>query len=165
MRCWRRSPTNRGRRYGHLSSNGAHSTACAPRSARSQRWPFCGHVCRAKRGVWIGERLRRSRENGGLAIMTGLANKAVDVRYAYKASLIGAAHQFELTDEGLSWQIGSRAAVWPYDDIAAIRLSYRPLSMQSRRLRADIEHANRQRLATLSTSWQTVALVAPEDTS
>ena len=32
--------------------------------------------------------------------MTGLANKAVDVRYAYKASLIGEAHQFELTDEG-----------------------------------------------------------------
>ena len=95
--------------------------------------------------------------------MTGLANKAVDVRYAYKASLIGAAHQFELTDEGLSWQIGGRAAVWPYGDIAAIRLSYRPVSMQSRRFRADIEHANRQRIAVLSTSWQTVALVAPQD--
>jgi len=95
--------------------------------------------------------------------MTGLANKAVGVRYAYKASLIGAAHQFELTDEGLSWQIGGRAAVWPYGDIAAIRLSYRPVSMQSRRFRADIEHANRQRIAILSTSWQTVALVAPQD--
>jgi hypothetical protein len=95
---------------------------------------------------------------------TALANEAAaDVRYAYKASLIGAAHQFELTDEGLSWQIGSKAGVWPYADITAIRLSYRPVSMQSRRFRADIETANHQRLAILSTSWQTVALMAPQD--
>jgi hypothetical protein len=84
-------------------------------------------------------------------------------RYAYKASLIGAAHQFELTDEGLSWQIGSKAGVWHYADITAIRLSYRPVSMQSRRFRADIETANHQRFAILSTSWQTVALMAPQD--
>jgi hypothetical protein len=96
--------------------------------------------------------------------MTGLANGAeAYFRYAYKASLIGAAHQFELTDEGLSWRIGGKAGVWPYGDIAAIRLSYRPVSMQSHRFRADIEHANRQRIAILSTSWQTVALVAPQD--
>jgi hypothetical protein len=96
--------------------------------------------------------------------MTGLANEAAaNVRYAYKASLIGAAHQFALTDEGLSWQIGGNAGVWPYRDIAAIHLSYRPVSMQSRRFRADIEHANGQRIVILSTSWQTVALVAPQD--
>jgi hypothetical protein len=96
--------------------------------------------------------------------MTDLANAAeADFRYAYKASLIGAAHQFELTDEGLSWQIGGKAGVWPYGGIAAIRLSYRPVSMQPRRFRADIEHANGQRIAILSTSWQTVALVAPQD--
>ena len=83
--------------------------------------------------------------------------------YAYKASLIGAAHQFELTDEGLSWQAGSKSGVWPYADIAAIRLSYRPVSMQSRRFRADIESANSQRIVILSTSWQTVALMAPQD--
>ena len=84
-------------------------------------------------------------------------------RYAYKASLIGSAHQFELTDQGLSWQVGSKSGVWRYADIAAIRLSYRPVSMQSRRFRADIELANRQRIAILSTSWQTVALMAPQD--
>jgi hypothetical protein len=85
------------------------------------------------------------------------------LRYAYKASLIGSAHQFELGDQGLSWQVGSKSGVWPYADIAAIRLSYRPVSMQSRRFRADIELANRQRIAILSTSWQTVALMAPQD--
>jgi hypothetical protein len=95
---------------------------------------------------------------------TDLANEAAaGTRYAYKASLIGAAHQFELTDGGLSWQIGGKSGVWPYADIAAIRLSYRPVSMQSRRFRADIENANRQRIVILSTSWQTVALMAPQD--
>jgi hypothetical protein len=84
-------------------------------------------------------------------------------RYAYKASLIGAAHQFELTDGGLSWQAGSKSGVWPYKDIAAIRLSFRPVSMQSRRFRADIESRGGQRLVILSTSWQTVALMAPQD--
>ena len=85
------------------------------------------------------------------------------VRYAYKASLIGAAHQFELTDDGLSWRIAGRSAVWPYGDIAAIRLSFRPVSMQSRRFRADIRNFSGVRIAIFSTSWQTAALMAPQD--
>jgi hypothetical protein len=92
------------------------------------------------------------------------SNEAISgARYAYKASLIGAAHRFELTDEGLSWQIGGRSGVWPYAGISAIRLSYRPVSMQSRRFRADIESAAHGRIAILSTSWQTAALMAPQD--
>jgi hypothetical protein len=99
-----------------------------------------------------------------LSPTTDLPNPAAaDVHYAYKASLIGSAHQFGLTDEGLSWQVGGKSGVWRYADIATIRLSYRPVSMQSRRFRADIENANRQKIAILSTSWQTVALMAPQD--
>ena len=93
-----------------------------------------------------------------------LSNKAAaGVRYAYKASLIGAAHQFELTDAGLSWRIAGKSGVWPYAEISAIRLSYRPISMQSRRFRADIENADGARIAILSTTWQTAALMAPQD--
>jgi hypothetical protein len=85
------------------------------------------------------------------------------IHYAYKASLLGAAHQFELTDDGLSWRIAGKSGVWPYAGISAIQLSYRPVSMQSRRFRADIENADGRRIAILSTSWQTVALMAPQD--
>ena len=93
-----------------------------------------------------------------------LSNKAAaGVRYAYKASLIGAAHQFELTNAGLSWRIAGKSAVWPYAEITVIRLSYRPVSMQSRRFRADIENADGARIAILSTTWQTAALMAPQD--
>lgn len=83
--------------------------------------------------------------------------------YAYKASLIGSAHRFELTDEGLSWHIAGRSGVWRYDEISAVTLSFRPVSMQQHRFRADISRASGGRIAILSTSWQTAALMAPQD--
>ncbi|MGY3034825.1 hypothetical protein ACVIIV_003995 [Bradyrhizobium sp. USDA 4354] len=83
--------------------------------------------------------------------------------YAYKASLIGSAHRFELTEEGLSWHIAGRSGLWRYDEISAIRLSFRPVSMQQHRFRADVSRAGGGRIAILSTSWQTAALMAPQD--
>ena len=83
--------------------------------------------------------------------------------YAYKASLMGAAHRFELTDDGLSWRIGRASATWPYADIQAVRLSYRPVAMQSRRFRADIERAGGGHIAILSISWQTASLMTTQD--
>jgi hypothetical protein len=92
-----------------------------------------------------------------------LAEEAPALHYAYKASLIGAAQQFELTDGGLPWRFAGRSGVWRYIDITEIRLSYRPVSMQARRFRADLRHINGGRLRILSTSWQTAALMAPQD--
>jgi hypothetical protein len=85
------------------------------------------------------------------------------VQYAYRASLIGAAHRFELTDQGLTWHIGHKTGLWPYAAITRVRLSFRPVSMQARRFRADLESADLGRIALLSTSWQTSALMAPQD--
>jgi hypothetical protein len=96
-----------------------------------------------------------------LRILSNQASPAV--RYAYRASLIGAAHQFELTDTGLSWRVSGKSDVWPYAGISSIRLSYRPVSMQAHRFRADIENAGGARLVMLSTTWQTAALMAPQD--
>jgi hypothetical protein len=96
--------------------------------------------------------------------MSDLPNQAAaPIRYAYKASLMGPAHRFELTDQGLSWQVGARSAVWPYRDIAGIRLSYRPVWMQRHRFRADLENNDGQRMAILSTDWRTASLIAPQD--
>ena len=82
--------------------------------------------------------------------------------YAYKASLIGAAHRFELTDAGLVWHIAGRSGTWPYAGIASIKLSYRPVSMQAKRFRADLRNESGNRLSLLSTSWQTAALMAAQ---
>lgn len=91
------------------------------------------------------------------------AEAASVTSYAYKASLIGSAHRFALTEQGLSWHIGGRSGLWPYDEISAIRLSFRPVSMQQHRFRADVSHTSGRRIAILSTSWQTAALMAPQD--
>jgi hypothetical protein len=97
-------------------------------------------------------------------MLPDLSNEAhAGTRYAYKASLIGAAHQFELTEQGLLWRVAGRSGVWPYPEIAMVRLSYRPVSMQSHRFRADIGNAGGGRIAILSTSWQTAAMMAPQD--
>jgi hypothetical protein len=68
-----------------------------------------------------------------------------------------------LTDQGLTWRIAGRTGIWPYAAITKVRLSFRPVSMQARRFRADIESAGLGRIALLSTSWQTSALMAPQD--
>jgi hypothetical protein len=88
---------------------------------------------------------------------------ASNLSYAYKASLIGSAHQFELTDKGLAWKISGRTGVWAYRDIASIRLSYRPTSMQAHRFRADIWNTSGGRIRIVSTNWQTVSLMTPQD--
>lgn len=84
-------------------------------------------------------------------------------QYIFKPSLVGGASQFDLTDEGLSWQARGKHGVWPLEKIAAIRLSYRPVSMQSRRFRADIEDTRGERVTLYSTTWHTVALMSPQD--
>ena len=84
-------------------------------------------------------------------------------RYAFKASLIGSAHEFDLTARGLSWKISGRTGMWAYRDIAAIRMSYRPTSMQAHRFRTEIWDNNGGRIRVVSTNWQTVSLMTPQD--
>ena len=108
--------------------------------------------------------LRRCPEVNPLPTSIDVSDEATSgVRYAYKSSLIGAAQQFELTDAGLAWRVAGKSDVWPYPAISKIRLSYRPVSMQSHRFRADIEHSGGARLVILSTTWRTAALMAPQD--
>jgi hypothetical protein len=102
-------------------------------------------------------------KKSGSSSMPSDLPETTGLRYAYKASLIGSAHQFELTEQGLSWRIAGRSGLWPYVDIASVRLSYRPVSMQSRRFRADIGKEDGGRITIFSTTWQTAALMAPQD--
>lgn len=103
------------------------------------------------------------RNAGAKSKASGAKPAASTDTYAFKASLIGAAQQFELTDDGLVWRIGPKSGLWPYATIARVRLSFRPVSMQSQRFRADLEDVGGARLRILSTTWQTVALMAPQN--
>ena len=86
-----------------------------------------------------------------------------DLSYAYKASLVGSAHQFALEDDAVVWQAGRRSGRWRYADIVGVRMSYRPMSMQTRRFRTDLEHRGGDRIAVMSTTWQTVTLMVAQD--
>jgi hypothetical protein len=85
------------------------------------------------------------------------------ISYTFKPSLAGGVRRFELTDDGLFWQAGTRRGVWPYDSIAAVQLSYRPVSMQPRQFRADIVGGDGRRQVVLSTTWKGFALVETQD--
>ena len=86
-----------------------------------------------------------------------------EIVYAYKPSLAGAACAFRLTEEGLSFQAGFRAAMWRYCDIASVRLTYRPVSMLAHRFRADITNRQGQRLRIVSASWSGIVTLAPQN--
>lgn len=82
--------------------------------------------------------------------------------YIFKSSLAGGAKQLTLTDAGLTVQ-ATRPQVWPLDTIAAIRLSYRPASMQAWRFRADIETSSGQSIKVFSTTWHSISQMARQD--
>ena len=124
-------------------------------------------ACKGERGAQasarpatIGQTLFGTLFRGANAPVDGPASPGH--AYAYKASLIGAAHLYELTAEGLSWRTGRQSGLWRYKDIAEVRLSYRPMGMQVRRFRADLRHVDGSRIVILSTSKQTVALMQPQ---
>lgn len=91
------------------------------------------------------------------------ASAVAPVLYSYKPSLMAAAYRFEVTEAGLAWQHGTRSGLWRYRDIVQVRLSFRPVWLQPRRYRADITHSSGVRIAILSASWQTAALVTAQD--
>lgn len=83
--------------------------------------------------------------------------------YAFKSSLAGGASKLELTDDALVWLSGYRKGVWPYREISALQMSYRPMSMQSQRFRMDIIHKSGTRLKTFSTNWHSIASMPPQN--
>lgn len=82
--------------------------------------------------------------------------------YFYRASLMGPTYRFELTDEGIIWTIGRRSGLWPYADVASVRLSYRPMAMQRKRYSAELRNRSGRRLKMFSTTKQTAALMEPQ---
>jgi hypothetical protein len=90
------------------------------------------------------------------------AEDGAAISYSYKPSLLGSAYAFTLQPEGLSWRAGRRGALWAYDDIAMIRMSYRPVSMQTRRFRTDMWNRSGQHVIVVSTTWRSMALMEPQ---
>jgi hypothetical protein len=74
--------------------------------------------------------------------------------YSFKASTFGAPWEFELRPDGLKWSAGRRSGLLSYDKIERVRLSYRPVSMQSYRFLAEIWSKEMPKIQIASTSWR-----------
>ena len=75
-----------------------------------------------------------------------------DPIYGYKPSLMGAAWELRLRPDALEWRMGRHEGRVPYGRIARIRLSFRPVTMQTRRFVTEIWPVGGPRLSIASTS-------------
>jgi len=83
-------------------------------------------------------------------------NQAEGPGYAYKPSLMGAPWFLRLTPEHLVWAIGRRSGELAYRDIASIRMSFRPVTMQARRYLTEISGAGAPKIVISSASWKSL---------
>ncbi|MFZ5689910.1 MAG: hypothetical protein ACOY5F_01510 [Pseudomonadota bacterium] len=84
------------------------------------------------------------------------AGGSADIEYAYKPSLMGGAWILRLGPDALHWSIGAMSGVVPYASIRRIRLSFRPVTMQSYRFLAEIWADNSRKIPVASASWKSL---------
>lgn len=97
--------------------------------------------------------------------MTAEPGHPPDLSYAFKPSLVGAWCEFTLKPDGLHWQVGSRSGRIRYERIRAVRLSYRPVTMQSRRFVTEIWSTDTPKTQIISVSWRSVMEQQTQDAS
>jgi hypothetical protein len=81
---------------------------------------------------------------------------AADPTYSFKPSLMGAICQFTLKPDALEWQIGRRCGRTRYDRFRAVRLSYRPVTMQAHRFVTEIWSPDHPKIQIVSASWRSL---------
>jgi len=91
------------------------------------------------------------------------SSPADDPAYTYKPSLMGAAWEFRLGPDALEWHVGRHQGRVPYGRIARVRLSYRPVTMQTRRFVAEIWPAGGPKLTIASTTWRSMVEQTAQD--
>lgn len=84
---------------------------------------------------------------------TSAANEG-ELVYSFKPSLLGAANTFKLGPGGIDWTRGAESGHVPYRNVRRLRMSYKPVSMQSHRFVTDVWSLGAPRLQIVSTSWR-----------
>lgn len=76
--------------------------------------------------------------------------------YSYRPSLLGAPWTFACTANGIDWTAGVKSGRVPYSKVRRLRMSYRPMSMQSHRFATEVWAEDGTRLTIVSTSWKSM---------
>ena len=79
-----------------------------------------------------------------------------DPSYSYKPSLMGAPWEFWLRPDALEWRVGRHQGRTPYGNITRVRLSYRPITMQTNRFLTELWSTDGPRLTIASSSWRSM---------
>lgn len=74
--------------------------------------------------------------------------------YSFRPSLLGPPSTFTLGPGGLEWTRGFESGHVPYRNVRRLRLSYKPVSMQSHRFVIDMWSDGAPKLQIVSTSWR-----------
>jgi hypothetical protein len=78
------------------------------------------------------------------------------VTYAYRPSVLGATWSYRLGPDAIAWDTGRRSGEVAFREITRVRLSYRPLTMQTQRYRMEIWSTQAPKLDLVSTSWKSM---------
>jgi hypothetical protein len=111
-----------------------------------------GDDCQRGRFACVG----RDRHNARMIPQIDGDQAAADPAYGFKPSLMGAMCQFTLKPDAMEWQIGRRSGRVPYGAVRAVRLTYRPVTMQSHRFIAEIWAADNPKIQIVSASWRSI---------
>jgi hypothetical protein len=76
--------------------------------------------------------------------------------YAYRPSVLGATWSYRLGPDAIAWDTGRRSGRVAFRAITRVRLSYRPMTMQTQRYRMEIWSSEAPKLDLVSTSWKSM---------
>lgn len=76
--------------------------------------------------------------------------------YAYRPSLLGAPWEFALTGETIEYRVGRKTGRIDLRKITRVRLSFRPIAMQSQRFLTEIWAEGAPKLEICSSSWKSM---------
>jgi hypothetical protein len=76
--------------------------------------------------------------------------------YAYRPSLLGAAWEFRLAGDGIDWAAGRKGGHISFRTVRRMRMSYRPVSMQSHRFMTELWVDGAPKLEILSSLWKSL---------
>ncbi len=91
-----------------------------------------------------------------MAAVTAPPPTAPTNSYAYKPALFGPLWRFRLTPDAIEWEAEPQGGRILYVDIRRLRLSFRPVSMQTHRFLAEIWPARAAKLQIASSSWRSM---------
>ena len=96
-------------------------------------------------------------------LQPGQPSSGDDPSYSYKPSLMGAPWELRLRPDALEWQVGRHEGRIPYGRIRRVRLSFRPVTMQTRRFVTEIWSPDAPRLLIASSSWRSLVEQGTQD--